>query len=408
MTGIQTPAFRWLLGAGAASLVGDGVRVAALPLFTAVVTGNALAVSAVATAELLPWLLIALPAGALVDRWRPRRVVITAHLVRAVAGGLLTGAVLAHAATVPLLVVIAFVVTSGETFADSAYQTLLVELAGRSDLNRANSRYVTAETLGLDLAGPLLAAATFAWQPAACFGLDAVSFIVAAIFVTRVPDVSPARQRARPAEAGVDRTGSSLAGQVLDGGRFLLRQRALRTLVLAVMAAALAVAGANAVVSLYAVQSLAIRPALVPTLWVAQAIGTLVAARLVARLVSWLGEGPVMVGALFLLGGGFLVVGAVPAMGAAWAAYGVVGLGAGAWNVLSSSRRQRLTPDGLIGRVTSAYRILAWGLMPLGAALAGPLAAASSLATVFLVAGGMVLVAAIVLCRPLARMPAPA
>ena len=60
--------FRLLILAGFTSLTGDGVRVAALPLFTAVATRSPLAVSAVATAEVLPWLLIALPAGTLVDR----------------------------------------------------------------------------------------------------------------------------------------------------------------------------------------------------------------------------------------------------------------------------------------------------------------------------------------------------
>jgi MFS family permease len=404
------------LAAGAASLVGDGVRIAALPLFTAVSTGSPLAVSAVATAELLPWLLIALPAGALVDRWPPRRVVITAHVVRVVATGVLTAAVAAQVATVPVLIAVAFVVTSGETFADSAYQTLLVELAGRDELDRANSRYVTAETLGLDLGGPLLATAMFAWQPAACFGVDAASFVVAAVLVARLPRVRPASQRARsvpdaalrdPARPDALPADASLVRQILDGGRFLVRQRGLRTLVLAVMAAALAVAAANAVVSLYAIQVLAIRAALVPTLWIAQAIGTLVAARLVARLVAWRGEGPVMVGALVVLGGGFLAVAAAPVMAAAWAAYAVIGFGAGAWNVLSATRRQRLTPAGLMGRVTSAYRILAWGLMPLGAALAGPLAATTSLATVFAAAGGLVLLVAVVLGRPLTRDATP-
>jgi len=57
----------------------------------------------------------------------------------------------------------------------------------------------------------------------------------------------------------------------------------------------------------------------------------------------------------------------------------------------------------MMGRVTSAYRMLAWGLMPLGAALAGPLAKGTSLATVFVAVGALVTVVAITLAGPLVR-----
>jgi MFS family permease len=134
-----------------------------------------------------------------------------------------------------------------------------------------------------------------------------------------------------------------------------------------------------------------------------QAIGTLCAASVVPRLAARFGEGRLMVGALSLLGMAFVVVGTFPFAGAVWAAYLLVGVGAGGWNVLSATRRQRLTPRPLMGRVTSAYRMLAWGLMPLGAALAGPLAKGTSLATVFVVVGGVVTVVAIAVAKPLVR-----
>ncbi|HEX4721646.1 MAG TPA: MFS transporter [Pseudonocardiaceae bacterium] len=399
ITRLGAAPFRLLILAGFASLTGDGIRVAALPLFTAVSTHSPLAVSAVATAEVLPWLLIALPAGTLVDRLSPRRVVLAAHSFRAVVVGVLAIAVLTHHAGVSVLIGIAFLVTAGETFADSAYQSLLVELAGRDRLDRANSWYVSAETLGLDLGGPLLAAALFVWSPAACFGLNTLMFGVSAVCVAMLPDVAvrPAIPRQR------DGTPTRLRRQLVEGTRYLLRDRALRTLVLAVVAAALAVSAANAIISLYAIETLAVRAALVPTLWAVQAIGTLCAAPVVPRLAARFGEGRVMVGALCLLGCAFVVVGAIPVAGAVWAAYLLVGMGAGGWNVLSATRRQRLTPGSLMGRVTSAYRMLAWGLMPLGAAAAGPLAKATSLATVFVVVGGVVTIVAVAVAKPLVR-----
>lgn len=390
--------FRLLILAGFASLTGDGLRMAALPLFTAISTHSPLAVSTVATGEVLPWLLVALPAGALVDRWAPRRVVLGAHCLRSLAAAALAVAVFTHHASVPVLVVVAFLLTSGETFADSAYQLLLVELSGRDRLDRANSAYVMAETLGLDLGGPLLAALLFAWQPAACFAVNALTFVLSAGCVARLPDI-----RARVPGQRTDTGRQPMRRQLVEGTRFIWRQHTLRTLVTAVVVSAVAISAANALVSLYAVQTLAVRAALVPTLWIAQALGTLLAAWLVPRLAKRVDTGPIMVGSLTLLGIAFVAVGAIPVAASVWVAYLLVGIGAGGWNVLSATRRQRLTPSPLMGRVTSAYRMLAWGLMPIGAALAGPLARVTSLATVFCVVGAIVVTVAVIAARPLAR-----
>src|SRR6478752_10454456 len=84
--GVVLPApFRRLLVAWAGSLTGDGLRVVALPLLAVSLDPSASSVAAVAVASTLPWLLVAIPAGALVDRLDPARVMAAAHVVRAVA-----------------------------------------------------------------------------------------------------------------------------------------------------------------------------------------------------------------------------------------------------------------------------------------------------------------------------------
>ncbi|RDI19780.1 putative MFS family arabinose efflux permease [Lentzea flaviverrucosa] len=373
------------------SLVGDGVRVVALPLFAAASTRSPLAVSAVAVALTLPWLLVALPAGALVDRWRPRTVVLAAHWLRAGVTGLLALAVHTGHATVVVLCATAFVLTSAETFADSASQVLLVELAGPDDLEAANGRFVTVETIGMDLAGPLAAAVLFWWAPAACFALDALSFVVAAVLVSRVPDVAP------------DRSGSDLRGQLAEGARFLVRTSGLRSLVVAVAITALCAAAINAMLALYSIQVLGLAEPVVPFLVVCMAAGALLGARLSPLLAARWGAGRVMVAFLALLGAAFALFGLTPWLLVAVLACVLCGVASAGWNVLSATRRQRLTPGPMMGRVTSAYRVLAWGLSPLGAGLAGPLADATSLGTVYVVAGSIVGLTAILLARPLAR-----
>jgi predicted MFS family arabinose efflux permease len=74
---------------------------------------------------------------------------------------------------------------------------------------------------------------------------------------------------------------------------------------------------------------------------------------------------PLLVGLAFFLGGAAVAV----------------------WNVISVSLRQRITPDRLLGRVNSAYRLLAWGTIPAGAAVGGLLAEYIGLTAVFAVMG---------------------
>lgn len=389
-TGLRSRAFRCLLASWGASSIGDGVLTAALPLFTAVSTRDPLSVSVVAVASVLPWLVVALPAGALVDRWPPRTALIVSLVVRSGLTSSLGALIALGSANVAVLAVCAFMLSSAETFADSAGQTLLVTSAGRSELERANGRVVGAETAGVEIAGPLAAAGLFAWRPEFCFLAVGIAFVVAGVLAGTVNV-----RIERPAK----RETAALRTEVLEGMRFLVRQRTLRVVVGVVGLTAFVTSGVNAVAFLYALESLRLPAASVATLLVCTAVGALAAAPLASRLALRWGSGRVMVCALVVLGLGIATLGAGSSQWAAWAAYLVMGVGAGAWNVLSSANRQRLTPRPLMGRVTSAHRVLAWGLMPLGAALAGPVASATSLRAV-IIGAAVVVMAIAVLSAP--------
>ncbi|MBQ0926929.1 MFS transporter [Saccharopolyspora endophytica] len=385
-TGLRSRAFRVLLASWGASSIGDGVLTAALPLFTAVSTRDPLSVSIVAVASVLPWLVVALLAGALVDRWSPRTTLIVSLVVRSGLTLSLGVLIMLGSANVAVLAVSAFMLSSAETFADSAGQKLLVALAGRSELERANGRVVSAETAGVEIAGPLAAAGLFAWKPEFCFLAVGVTFVVAGLLAATV-----SVRVERPAK----RETTALRTEVLEGLRFLVRQRTLRVVVGVVGLTAFLTSGVNAVAFLYAIESLHLPVASVATLLVCTAVGALAAAPLASKLALRWGSGRVMICALFVLAVGIATLGVGRSQWAAWVAYLVMGVGAGAWNVLSSANRQRLTPPPLMGRVTSAHRVLAWGLMPLGAALAGPVAAMTSLRAVII--GAAVVVMAIAL-----------
>jgi MFS family permease len=61
------------------------------------------------------------------------------------------------------------------------------------------------------------------------------------------------------------------------------------------------------------------------------------------------------------------------------------------WNIPTVSFRQHITPDHLLGRLNSVYRLLAWGTLPLGALLGGLLAELFGIRAVFVIMGALTL-----------------
>jgi MFS family permease len=399
--GVRTPAFRRLWWSWTVSLLGDGVRGLALPLYVAVQTHSPLAASAVTASEVLPWLLCALPAGAIVDRSRPTVVLTTAHALRAVVTAGVVMAIIYNFATVPILCIFAFVLTVAETFAYSASQALMVSLAGPEQLNEANAKFYTVHTIGLNLAGPLAAGALFTIDPAWTFTLDGLTFLIAAVLIAGLPAPAPTA-----APSAKDRR--RLTSEIRDGVTLLFRINGLRVLVSMIAAATLAISAVNALTPLYAIRELDMPPGWVSTLLVVGALGALLGTRAAVPAARRWSEGNIMVASMATMAAGMILFGAFPLVPTALAANVVLGVGVGGWNVLAAARRQRLTPSNAMGRISGAYRMLAWGLMPVGAGLAGPLAVATSLGTVFVIVGGFILAVLMVLTRSLLRTGAQA
>lgn len=401
--------FHFLIAAWAGSLTGDGLRVVALPLLAAAIDRSPAAVAAVAVAGSLPWLLVAIPAGALADRINPARSVLIAHLARAVATAALMALVLTGGATIALLCVIGFVITAAETFADSAAQSLLVRTVPEQVLERANARFVTVETIALDLVGPLAGGALFVvagWLPFALSGaLFAASAVVVAPLI-RLPELAERAGGAdgpgKPSDAGVaGRGGARLT--VASGLRELVRNQTLRVLVVTVAVMAIGNSAVDGQLVLFATGSLGLSDALYPTLLASYSIGTLVAAALVGAVSRRFRGGPVMVVALAGIGATMLIMGVFPHPVVGWACYAVMGLSGGTWNVLSATRRQRSTRHDMIARVSSAFRVVAWGVNPLGAAVGGVIGEVTSVPTVFVAAGVVLLGLCAIVARSFVR-----
>jgi MFS family permease len=154
---------------------------------------------------------------------------------------------------------------------------------------------------------------------------------------------------------------------------------------------------------LYATGPLALSKALYPTLLAAYSIGTLVAAAMVGRISTRYRGGPVMMLALAGIGATMLLMGLFPYPSVGWICYGVMGLAGGTWNVVSATRRQRSTPHAMIARVSSAFRVVAWGVTPIGAAIGGAVGEAWNVPAVFMVSGAVILVLGLIVARAFIR-----
>ncbi|WP_322097726.1 MFS transporter [Nakamurella alba] len=423
--------FLRLLLAWFSSLTGDGLRMVALPLLAAWVSPTPGAVAAVAAFTSLPWLLVAVPAGALVDRMSAVVAIRVAHVVRALCTLGLVVAVETGWYGIPVLCAFGFVLTAAETFADGAAQTMIVRIVPQAQLEKANTRFAVVETVALDLVGPLVAGVTFVvagWIP---FALSAAAFAVAAVVVGRIragrttaedrvlsslqraaalptavptaPPTDPPTNLPTDLPVGLP-TGprhrraapvrGPLTGEIREGLRRLFADPVLRTLVITVAVLAAAVAAQDGVLVLYATEDLGLSPELYPTLLVAMSVGILVTAPFVGRWADRFGQGPLMVTAIVATGSGIVLMGLLPHPVTGWACYLLIGASGVTWNVLSATRRQRRTPVEMAARVSSAFRVVAFGAAPVGNVLGGVIGHLWGVQAVFLVAGGAMLVTA--------------
>jgi MFS family permease len=399
---------------------------AALPLLAATLTRDPLAVSVVTFAGWLPWLLFALPAGALVDRLDRRRVMWTVDAARALVVGALTVAVLAGWASIPLLAVAGFLVGAGQTLFENAAQAMVVAVAGRDPrrLERANGQLVASLTVGQQLIGPPAGSAAFALAPWLPFLADAVSFgasagLVAAVkgqfrpqgFPAGTPEPhppvpgppegepSPAAGTAAPVVHSPPPTVRNLRAEIAEGLRFLFGHRLLRACVLLVSASNLAFMAGEAVLVLFATEELGLGSRGYGLLLAAVALGGLPGSLLAARVGGRVPPGTVIVGGVLV---GAVVMACFGLASDPWvagAAYAATGAVWGVWNVTLLSLRQAIVPDRLMGRVVGAVRLIGFGSIPVGALLGGLVARSLGLRAPFL--GG----AAVLAVAGLAAVP---
>jgi MFS family permease len=117
------------------------------------------------------------------------------------------------------------------------------------------------------------------------------------------------------------------------------------------------------------------------------ALGSVIGSLLADRIARPLGTAPTLIMSVVSMGLAQFGIGLTTSVAVFVALSFVIGVVNMTWNVITISLRQSLIPDHLLGRINSVYRLLAWGTMPVGAALGGFLASSFGLSSPYLVGG---------------------
>jgi MFS family permease len=374
------PSFWRLWASSGLSNLADGAFKVALPLVAIRFTDSPVLIAGLALALSLPWLLFALQAGAFADRVDRRWAMLGANIARASLIVVLVLAAGFGVGSIWVLYVVAFCVGIAETIYDTSAQSILPQIVSRDLLSRANGRLYAVELTANQFVGPPLGGLLVAVGAAIAFATPAALWIVAvgALLLVR-------------GNFRIEREGrTTMRADIAEGLRFLWRHRILRTLAIMTGVFNLASNAMFAVFVLYAVgpnSAMGLTDPLFGILLTATAAGSLLGSFLAERVERGLGRSRSLM--LGIIGGAVLM--GVPAVTAnpfvIGAAFFLGGVTIVIWNVITVSLRQRISPDRLLGRVNSGYRLVAWGTMPLGAGVGGVLAQFFGLPAVFAIAG---------------------
>jgi MFS family permease len=382
--------------ANAVSYTGDGVLVSALPLFAVTVTKDPRLISLVSAAMFLPWLLLSLPAGAIVDRHDRVALMWRSQAVQFAVMGVLTVLIMTRVAGIAVLAAAGFLLGCAEVVFSNAEQSALPALVPADLLPRANGNQQVVLTIGETFAGPPLGSALFAVRAALPFGLDAVSFAGSAALLAGLPRT--AQSRAVQSRTTLARSEQRMRAQIAEGVRWLAGHRLLRTVALLLGVSNFSSQMGQATLVLLATQTLHVGTRGYGLLWTAAAIGSVLGGLVNPAITRRLGLLPSLTVAMATFAALDAGIGLAPDFAVAAALMACNGFFVTMWNVVTVTLRQRIVPAELLGRVNSVYRMLGWGLMPLGALAGGFIAHAAGLRAAYVVGGvlsGAALIAAL-------------
>ncbi|GAB3251994.1 MFS transporter [Arthrobacter pigmenti] len=349
------------------------------------------------------FLLVGLPAGAWVDRWIKRRVMITADLVRAVAMAAVPLLWWADALVIWHLYLVAGVVGVATVFFDVSYQSIVPILVRREQVSDANSKLEATAQLAR-MGGPALGGGLLqVLSVPVLFVFESAGYLWSAVFLWRTRDQEePHRVEDR----------QRLAREIGEGLRFVVRHPLLSRI-----AVCTAMANFSAILMFTLLPILVLRELELGATGLAAAMSMGAAGGLLGAVATpWIakrvGEGTIIPVAASVEAASAALIPLSILAGSDWLALASlvtaefgISFSALAYNIMQVSMRQRVCPARLLGRMNASIRFLVWGVIPLGALLSGYLGGAIGIVpTMWISVAGGLLAALPVLFSPLLGM----
>jgi MFS family permease len=372
------PAYWRLWWANAVDSVGDGAFAAALPLLAVALTKDPRLIAVVSVATFLPWLLVSLPAGVLVDKYDRATLMWRAQLVQGAVVTVIVVLVAGHLVNIWALAAAGFLLGSAQVVFDNAAQSVLPSLVPPDLLPKANGTQYVVQVVGGSFLGPPAGGALFAIAPFAPFGVDAVSFAGSAALLRGLPVTEPARDRS---------SAGRRSGGISAGLRWLAGHRLLRIVAVLLAVSNFCSQMGMATLVLFATQDLGVSTRGYGVLLGASAVGSVLGGLVNPVLARRFGQVPLLVTASAVGAVGAALMGLAPDAVVLGMLMACRGFTATLWNVVTVSLRQRVIPSELLGRVNSVYRMLGWGTIPLGGLAGGFIAEFEGLRAPYVISG---------------------
>jgi MFS family permease len=378
--------------ATAISNLGDGVSMVAYPWLASAVTRSPILIAAAGFASRLPWLVFTLHAGVLTDRFDRRKLIVAMDFMR----GLLTvfvGAVvyfnrdsfpaLDELTTItnlqtnwPIyftLLITAFLFGLAEVLRDNSAQTLMPSVVEKENLETANGRMWSAESLTNSFIGPPLGSLLIGIAIFIPFFFDAISFFFAVALIASLKGTF------KPVDDGKVREKINFKAEIKEGYAWLWAHPLLRpmAIILGTMNGLATMVGATYI--LFAQEVLQTSVFTFAVLGTAGAVGGTIGGLLAPKVSAKLGSGRSLAMVLAAAPIGSLIIALTTTWQVVWVVVLFETFFAILWNTITVSLRQSIIPTHLLGRVNSVYRFFAWGSIPIGMFLGGGLVSALTL-----------------------------
>ncbi len=391
------PAFKrqWL--ASGISNIGDGMDAAAGPLLAASLTNDPRLIALVGVGATLPWLVLSLPLGVVIDRLDRRTLMVRANMARCALFAVIAALAATGAISIGVLIGVITLVGVCEVVFDMSAQAFLPAIVPADQLQRANGRLFATEVICNTFLGLPLGAWAFVAAIGTPFAVNAASFGVAAYLVASIKTTIPRSEPERTSEQ------TSFITQLGAGMRWLFAHRLLRAMAVMLGLCNMATMMGQALFVKYASDELGVTGRGYGVLLAVMSAGSIVGGLAGDRIASRWGTSVTIILPYAIFAFASLLMGIwrnVPVAVAASAATSIAGT---VWNVSTVSLRQRIIPTDLFGRVNSAYRFIGTGFIAVGSAIGGFIAKSYDYAAPFTVGGVIMIVALVVGVRPIMR-----